>query len=118
VPCLHRSAYRVPPGKLREAARALCTPSPDRDLLALGLEPGDLPSEELAIWPENEPAVRLFAALQSQWLVGPMGGVVGLRYEAMPAVEKRIGIKRKQRCRVFAGLRTMEIAALEVLNGR
>lgn len=80
--------------------------------------PGDLPVETLSIWPENGPAVRLFEALQSQWLIGPMGGVIGLRYEALPAVEKRIGIRRKDRRRVFAGLRVMEATALEVLNAR
>lgn len=38
--------------------------------------------DEFEVWPENWPAFELFTRITTQWNVG-MGGLVGLRYEAL-----------------------------------
>ena len=48
-------------------------------------------------------------------LVG-MAGVIGLRYESLPAVLDLLDVPAADRRGVFAGLRTMERAAMEVIN--
>lgn len=99
-------------------AKALCRRAPAADqLAALGFLPEDLASDPpLVVWPDNAPAVDLFCRLQTQWQIGP-GGVVGLRYEALPAVFDLLGARRKARARLFADLQVMESAALGELNG-
>lgn len=90
--------------------------------LLLGLEPGDLGStqgaEDVAVWPENWPAVELFGALQTQWTVAPSGSLVGLRYEALPLLFSLHGLRRRQRRQIFEDLRTMETAVLNALQER
>lgn len=54
--------------------------------------------------------------MQTQWALGGMGGVVGLRYESLPAMLDLLGIKKPARREVLAALRVMESAALKVLN--
>lgn len=59
--------------------------------------------------------MRLFLALATQWrLAGMGGGVLGLDYVAAEAVMRIMGMKK--RAQVFDQLRTMEAAALRVLN--
>lgn len=86
----------------------------------MGFEPGDFEDDEgHQVWPENWPAVQVFAALQTQWAVAGMGNtVIGLRYEALPTVFDLLRVKRRQRPELFDALRVMESAALEVLNKR
>lgn len=62
-------------------------------------------------------AVEVFADMLSQWNVGP-GGVIGLRYEALPVVLDLRGIPPAERADAVAGLRVMERAALEHFRGR
>lgn len=66
------------------------------------------------VYPENWDAVRLFLGLQTQWRVGPMGGLVGLDY---PGVEAAMRMARvKDRAQLFEQLQTMEFAALEAMH--
>lgn len=92
--------------EVQQAARAM----------GLAIEDGDAQqSGGLAVWPENEITVRTFVAMGTQWNVG-FSGAIGLRYEALPVVFDVLGIAADERAAVFAGLRTMEHAALGELN--
>lgn len=71
--------------------------------------------EEIDVWPDNWPIKQVFDAMLSQWNVG-MGGVVGLRYEALPLVLELHGIEGEMRWEVFDGLRAMERAGVEEIN--
>lgn len=71
-------------------------------------------SDALEIWPENVETVSAFLRLQTQWVLGAMGGVVGLNYQAVEALFNILGIEK--RLEVFDGLQVMERAALAVLN--
>lgn len=85
----------------------------------MGFEASDFEDEEgLDVWPENWAAVRLFGRLQTQWAVGGMGGLVGLRYEAIEPACRLSGVKKRDRPALFDAIRVMEEAAMEVLNAR
>jgi hypothetical protein len=71
---------------------------------------------EPGIWPEHAQAVEVFASLLTQWRIGPMGGVVGLDYGAIPPVLEMLGIKRKKWPLLFEQLRVMENEAVKTLN--
>lgn len=87
-------------------------------LAAFGLvHVGDVPDRSIPVWPENWKTVEVFVAMGTQWNVASMGGAIGLRYEALPAVMRYCGVATASRADVFAGLRSMERAALEVING-
>jgi hypothetical protein len=73
--------------------------------------------DAISVWPENEATVRTFMAMGTQWNVSAKGAAIGLRYESLPAVMRFIGIHRTEQSAVFSGLRTMEHAALGVMNG-
>ena len=80
------------------AARALATQSgadeTDDALAAFGLRRDEecKLDNAIMIWPEHWKAVRLFAALVTQWRVG-MAGAVGLDYVALAAVARMLKIK-------------------------
>lgn len=88
------------------------------------IEADDTATDEpdyFGVWPENAETVNVFRALETQWNVvsGKVGLIfIGLRYEALREVWKRLGVKRKRRDEVYRGLRDMELAALPVLNER
>jgi Phage related hypothetical protein (DUF1799) len=60
--------------------------------------------------------VEVFLLVSSQWVVGGMGGVVGLSYPSVETIMNLRGIPRKQRWELFEGVQAMEFAALEVMN--
>lgn len=67
------------------------------------------------VWPENWPAVQLFAAVQTQWRVhGFTGRPLGLDYPAVEAAMRMLRIK--DRPATFERIRIMEAAALATLN--
>lgn len=75
-------------------------------------------NEPLVIEPENCNAVRLFIALQTQWLVHVASGLgapvifrTGLRYESVPIAAAALAITVDED--VFAALRTLESYALK-----
>lgn len=51
--------------------------------------------------------------MSTQWHSG-MGGREGLRYEVLPVIEQRLGVKKKQRNDLFWALQIMEGEALRV----
>lgn len=56
-----------------------------------------------------------FLAMSTQWHRGGMEGVkLGLYYPSLPSVYEGLGIRKKDRPKVFQGLQCMEHAALEV----
>jgi hypothetical protein len=75
---------------------------------------------EFAVWPENEPALRVFLAMETQWRPLPMGMAgsqpQGLEYTALPAVMEFCGIEPGERGKVFKQLQIMEDAALTAMR--
>lgn len=65
------------------------------------------------VFPENWQPLEVFAAMQTQWRTG-MGGATGLDYAALPTVEVRCGVRKKQRRDVFEALRVLEAETLRV----
>lgn len=63
------------------------------------------------MWPENWPTVQVFLLSSTQWNVG-MGGLVGLRYEAVDVVMRRLKIK-DPKGEIFEGVIEMERAVLK-----
>lgn len=91
---------------------------PDAAALAVfGLTPEDFPDldDTVEVWPDNEPAVRLYCAMQSQWRVG-FAGPTGLDYAALPAVLSLLQIPPEQHPDTFDCLRVMEAEALAVME--
>lgn len=48
--------------------------------------------EPVELWAEHEEAVRVFAAMLTQWRVG-FGGPIGLDYNVLPVVERRLSMR-------------------------
>ena len=87
-------------------------------MAAVGLRYEGPSAEETAfgVWPENWQAVEVFLAMGTQWSRDMGGAVTGLRYEALPVVERRLGICRSQSAAVFHGIRIMERVAIEIMR--
>ena len=88
-------------------------------LAAFGLqmqEPTGPPEFEL--WPDNWQAVRVFSHMTSQLIVCGMGSVIGLRYEALPIVERGLGLSVDQQAEVFEVFQIMERHMVHVLSKR
>ena len=79
----------------------------------LGLTDDDLVDDDCDVYPENWQPAQVFIALLTQWHCN-MNGREGLRYEVLPVVEERLGIKRKHRTDLFQALQIMEGEALEI----
>ncbi|MEW6314128.1 MAG: DUF1799 domain-containing protein [Pseudomonadota bacterium] len=81
------------------------------------LETGaDVAPECFEVWPENETALTVFLACETQWRFGVMGGVLGLDYAAVESVLRLMKIEAMPQ--LFGDLQSMERAALEELNRR
>lgn len=77
------------------------------------------------VFPENWEAVNVFLALATQWRmvgVATFGAArivqTGIDYVALEPVMRLMGIKRSRRAQIFARIRLMEDAALEVIMER
>lgn len=81
---------------------------------ALGLSLADVPDEEVEVWPDAWPALRLFEAMGTQWRLG-QGGASGLDYAAIPSTALMLGIKRRELPDIFPDLRILEVEALAVM---
>ena len=105
------------------AARAVLDGPPDaaevqRAAAAFGLALEGVPEPQpLDVWADHWPAVRLFGAMQTQWR-RDMAGPTGLDYAALPAVERRLGIRGRRARRAFDYLRVMEAEALRLMRER
>lgn len=58
----------------------------------------------------------VFSRLTTQISVGPMGGVLGLRYEAIPIVLRLLRVQRGDWPELFDQLRVMESEAMQIWN--
>lgn len=55
--------------------------------------------------------------METQWIYSPRTGrPLGLRYEVIETVRRGCGIPQSDHRRIFAGLRVMERAVLEIIN--
>ena len=81
-------------------------------LAAMGLK-ADAPlvEDKLELWSDNVAAVEIFGDMLTQWNVGP-GGLVGLRYEALPNLPRYARIPDAEKQSLFDDLRVMERAAI------
>lgn len=109
---------RKPRKKLRRVARALYEgdATPDHEAIAaLGLKLEDEAPQHIECWPDNWQPLQVFAALGTQWNVGP-SGVIGLRYEAIAGTLQEFGVKKKARAAMRQSLRIMEDEVLQVFR--
>ena len=92
-------------------------PAPDeKELAAFGLTLDDYSDQmQVEVWPDSLPAFEVMEAMRSQWSAG-MNGPTGLRYEALGTIWPLVGVRKKDRPRVFQDLRVMEFAALRVMR--
>lgn len=97
-----------------EAAQAMLSGRPETET-PLGALVAQI-DNTLELWADNVTAVEVFADLLTQWNIGP-GGVVGLRYEALPGVMRLRRVPADERAAVFESVRVMERAALEHFHG-
>lgn len=70
------------------------------------------------LWPDNWQPVLVFSRMTTQLLVGGTGGVLGLRYEALPVVMGGLGLSTIDQAEVFKVLQVMEQHMVHVLNKR
>lgn len=86
--------------------------------IAEGFTAADYEDEPpVEVWPENWPAFQILAHAQTQWFRGGMNGAAcGLRYEAIYPLIDRRAATRDEWDDLFECIRTMELAALPVLN--
>jgi hypothetical protein len=84
-------------------------------LRAFGLTLDEASGPPVEIWPDNLHAVNVFIGMKTQWRIG-MNGVTGLDYGVLQPVMRMIGVPRKDWSDVFAGIRTMEDAALTEMH--
>lgn len=91
--------------------------TPDESFAALGLpartakRDGDIP-----LWADNEPALRLFLSLNTQWRLAPSGLPYGLDYGALPATLRLLQVPRTDWPQAFDDLRRCEAEALKTLR--
>lgn len=78
---------------------------------AWGFTEEDMAAPPVGIWPDNMDAVKVFAAMGTQWRTG-MGGATGLDYGVLPSVFRLTAVPRADWPDVFDDLRVMEGAAL------
>jgi hypothetical protein len=83
---------------------------------AAGFEPEDYEHECIEVWPENVPALQMFQRIGTRWVVAGMGGVTGLRWEAIYPLMDRLNLTPDAWDALLSDLEVMERAALEVLN--
>jgi hypothetical protein len=81
-------------------------------MLGLTLEEAEA-AQLFEIWPDCELSVSVFAAMSTQWQVGPMGPT-GLNYASLPVVLQRMKVTDSDA--VFDDLRVMELAALKLMR--
>jgi len=74
-------------------------------------------AEETRCWAENWRTFLVLDGMGTQINIC-QGGVIGFRYEALPLLFDLHNIKPDERGFIFDGLREMERAAVQQLNGR
>lgn len=86
-------------------------------MAAFGLEPEQpLQHQTQGIWPDNWLAFNVFRRMLTQLNMGAMGGVIGLRYEALPIVLRACQVPRADLPEVLDSLQVMERHMVRLLN--
>lgn len=75
------------------------------------------PEPDIEVWPENWMAKEVAVRMGSQMNVG-MGGVTGLRYEALPLVLDVLQVPPADRLDVFDAMRVIEGEIVRLINER
>jgi hypothetical protein len=75
-----------------------------------GLERQEEGDECFDLWDVNEPALRWFLALSTQWRYSPMGEALGLDYHAAETVSRMLGLDATA---LFGDLRLAERTLLK-----
>ncbi|WP_004181383.1 DUF1799 domain-containing protein [Nitrosospira lacus] len=93
----------------------------EEDLRAFGITVEPEANEDAAednafgVWKENVKTVEFFLSVLTQWRVhGMTGAILGFEYPGIVAAMAMNGIRNQKR--LFADLRIMESAAMEILN--
>lgn len=60
-------------------------------------------------------ALEFFLRVSTQWVLGPMGGLVGLNYASVESAFRIYGIERKKRGEMLDDIREIEMGALEAV---
>jgi hypothetical protein len=68
--------------------------------------------EHFDVHPENWDTVMMFQRVQTQWIYGPTGHRLGLRYEGIEPI-MRAQVQRKERPAMWDRLQFMEAVVLE-----
>lgn len=76
----------------------------------------DFEADAVEVWPENVPALQMFQRIGTRWVVGGMGGVTGIRWEAVYPLMDRLGLDAPAWDALLADLEVMEQAALLEIN--
>lgn len=71
--------------------------------------------EEFEIYPDNAQSYRVFMGMSTQWrwTGGMVPQRIGLDYNALTMPFEAAGVRKKDRCKVFADLQLMEHAAID-----
>lgn len=72
-------------------------------------------TKTVEVWPDCWLTVMVFEAMGTQWRVG-MAGATGLDYGVLPTVMRLWRVPVEDRAEVFAGVRVMESAVLEMMR--
>lgn len=78
---------------------------------AFGLQVQQPDQAVCEVWAEHWPALRIFGAMQTQWLQG-LNGRTGLNYAVLPIVQQGLGISPRKARTAFHHLQVMEAEAL------
>lgn len=86
-------------------------------MAAFALQPQAPPTpESLGIWPDNWAAFNVFRRMLTQLQTSGMGGVTGLRYEALPFIFRICQVPPADEPDVMDGVQIMERHMLKLLN--
>lgn len=103
-------------GKLKAVGTAFAEGVPtEAEIRAAGFSPEDYEDDYVECWPDNWPAFRLFADLSTQWRTA-MTSFIGLDYSVLFHRMDRMHLSQDDYDDLFADIRTLEGAALVVLN--
>lgn len=85
------------------------------ELAAIGMLLTDLDDTAVEVWPDNWPAIQLFAGLSTQWRAGA-AGPIGLDYNVVFHELDRKSLAPDVYDDMLASIRVIESAALEILH--
>ena len=83
---------------------------------AAGFAPEDYAHEEIEIWECNLQAFQFFQRIGTRWVMGGMGGVTGIRWEAVYPLLDRLNLAPEAWDALLSDLEVMERAALVEIN--